>query len=275
MRRARRACWGVLFVMSTIYVLTKNGQQETYDENQIRDLLRRGILTGETFFWREGMPQWRPLQELHPGIVPVAPTMRAGDPSHEFPARALAADQSSPSKAPSAQPSYEDDDDLGHKLRFMHKVRFLRLVAISFDLFLVLVPQIVVLLFGWFMLTGEATDTQENFWFFTGVDTYFLGLVMTQVTQNLSGRSIGKSLFGLRVVDVETSMRRGFGANFARLATHGSFAVVPFCLMTEMSSHVLYGAIIYAVIDALPIFYDDRCLHDYLSGTKVVQRSLY
>ena len=140
---------------------------------------------------------------------------------------------------------------------------------------MVLVPNIIIFLFGWFILSQDTTDTQADYWFFFGVSVYYLGLIITQVMQTFGGRSIGKGFFGLRVVDIDTRMRRGLVSNAVRLATHGFFTVVPFCVISRMSPHVLEGAILYALIDVLPIFYDDRCLHDYLAGTTVVQRSLY
>ena len=38
-------------------------QQIAYAQDQVRHLLSEGLLTPETYFWREGMPKWRPLSE--------------------------------------------------------------------------------------------------------------------------------------------------------------------------------------------------------------------
>jgi uncharacterized RDD family membrane protein YckC len=260
--------------MSTIYVLKKDGQQAVYDEDQVHDLLEHGFLTRENFFWREGMPDWRPLQELPPRMATAVPPQRRDDSSPELPARAQAAIQPWPSTAPSTRHS-DDHDDLNYQFRFMHKVRFLRFLAELIDLLLVLAPVIVIACFGWLILSKDTGEARPNFVFFFCVGLYYIVLIIVQVVQTFWGRSVGKNFFGLRVVDIDTEVNRGFGANAIRLATHGFFGLIPFCLFVRMPYYVSDVAILYALIDALVIFYDDRCIHDYLAGTAVIQREFY
>jgi uncharacterized RDD family membrane protein YckC len=238
--------------MSTIYVLMNDGRQEASDEGHVRDLLHRGLLTRENFFWMEGMSDWRPLREhpvLGPAAVPLGP----------------------PTTAP-VRFSNDGDDDLAYKFRFMHKVRFLRMVAASIDLLLVLAPAIFVFFFGWFV---PDADTNETAPFLFCVGVYYIALIIMQVVLSFLGRSVGKNFFGLRFVDIDTLEKRGFVGNAIRLATHGFFWLIPLCLFTRMPPDVTDGVILYAIIDALVIFYDDRCIHDYLAGTSVIQREIY
>jgi len=52
--------------MSLIYILSEEEQQTAYEEAEVYDLLAQQVLTPETYFWREGMEDWRPLSELPP-----------------------------------------------------------------------------------------------------------------------------------------------------------------------------------------------------------------
>ena len=284
--------------MSTIYVLLKDGQQVVHEESHVQDLLQQGLLTRDTLFWKAGMPEWKPLHELFSSPAPAVPATKADSTSQEPPASSPspAPTQPAPSTAqpvpsasalpaplaaklaalttPPAQPFYDEDDYPKYEFRLMHQVRFQSLLAALFDLFMVFVPNILIYLFGWFILNSEAGD-DSNYWFWFGIDVYYIGLILVQVWQSFEGRSLGKGFFGLRVVDVDTHMRCGFGAYLLRLVIHGFYTIVPFCIVTHQSLDVLYVAGIYALIDVTPIFYDDRCLHDYIAGTTVAQRSLY
>jgi len=50
--------------MSAIQVLEKDGSYQPYDENQISEMLKLGQLSPDTFYWKEGMSEWRPLKEF-------------------------------------------------------------------------------------------------------------------------------------------------------------------------------------------------------------------
>jgi hypothetical protein len=66
--------------MGLIYILLSDGQHAAYEEEQVRDMLAQQVITPETFFWKEGMADWRPLTELiesEDGIV--APPRRPAD----------------------------------------------------------------------------------------------------------------------------------------------------------------------------------------------------
>ncbi|MCE0483619.1 MAG: DUF4328 domain-containing protein [Methylacidiphilales bacterium] len=54
--------------MSTIQIATATGQHLPYDEKQVRNMLRQGLLKPEALYWKEGMTEWRPLKEL-PGVA--------------------------------------------------------------------------------------------------------------------------------------------------------------------------------------------------------------
>ncbi len=63
--------------VKTLHILLSDGQQAVYDENQVREMLHQGTLTQDTYFWMEGMAEWRPLQELPPPrVASVAPPRR-------------------------------------------------------------------------------------------------------------------------------------------------------------------------------------------------------
>jgi len=62
--------------MSLIYISMEDGQQVAHEESEVRDLLARQVLSTETFFWKEGMTDWRPLSELPPPEGTFVPPKR-------------------------------------------------------------------------------------------------------------------------------------------------------------------------------------------------------
>jgi hypothetical protein len=62
--------------MSDIHVHVTEGEQSVYPEEQIPELLRQGILTPDTYYWREGMPQWKRLSGFRPAAQAVVPERR-------------------------------------------------------------------------------------------------------------------------------------------------------------------------------------------------------
>lgn len=71
------------------------------------------------------------------------------------------------------------------------------------------------------------------------------------------GQTIGKKIVSIRIVSVETGQNAGFGSNVVMRAWVNSLlSTIPFC----------------AFVDILFIFRDDqRCIHDLIAGTHVVE----
>jgi hypothetical protein len=59
--------------MASIYVLLPDRTQAVFEDFEIPDLLREGRFTLESYVWKEGMPEWRPLSEMMPALVPAPP----------------------------------------------------------------------------------------------------------------------------------------------------------------------------------------------------------
>jgi hypothetical protein len=57
--------------MSLLYILAPDGTHTPYEESQVREMLQQKYLTPETFYWKEGMTEWRPLHSLTGG-APVS-----------------------------------------------------------------------------------------------------------------------------------------------------------------------------------------------------------
>lgn len=58
--------------MSTIHIATPAGDQSQHDEPSLRSLWDQGLLHQDTHYWRDGMPEWRPLHELFPPAARTA-----------------------------------------------------------------------------------------------------------------------------------------------------------------------------------------------------------
>ncbi len=63
--------------MSKIFLTSPSGAQSQHDETEARSLFDKGLLEAGTKYWREGMPEWRPLNELFQRaprpVSPIAP----------------------------------------------------------------------------------------------------------------------------------------------------------------------------------------------------------
>jgi hypothetical protein len=62
--------------MADIHFHVAEGERSVYPEEQIPELLRQGILTPDTYYWREGMPQWKRLSTFRPSTQAVVPERR-------------------------------------------------------------------------------------------------------------------------------------------------------------------------------------------------------
>lgn len=50
--------------MSKIHVTSPSGVQSQYQEEQLRAMWEQGLLQEGTQYWKEGMPEWKPLSDL-------------------------------------------------------------------------------------------------------------------------------------------------------------------------------------------------------------------
>jgi len=50
--------------MSEIFISSDNGQQGPYDIKQLRALWAKGVVKPDTFFWRKGEAEWKPLKTI-------------------------------------------------------------------------------------------------------------------------------------------------------------------------------------------------------------------
>ncbi len=229
-----------------IHLVLDDGQQVIYDELYVRALLLRGVLTPENLFWLEGMPEWLPLR-----MLPA--------PAPEPPPAAL-------------KPTFvHGDEEESHRWVFIHRVRLLRLWALVIDLLFFIVPILLCVLAIYLLPKPGPDERQPHFIIFFFLGLYMIVVLILQFVQVLRSRSIGKSFFKLRVVRRDSGARSGFAANMVRLATNGYFGTLP---VVNYFTHgwILAGVIVYAFVDALFIFVNDRCLHDYIAGTTVIQR---
>ena len=62
--------------MADIHVHVAEGEQSIYPEEQIPELLQQGILTPETYYWKEGMADWRLLTFYKPPAPTIVPERR-------------------------------------------------------------------------------------------------------------------------------------------------------------------------------------------------------
>ena len=134
--------------------------------------------------------------------------------------------------------------------------RFARLIAVCIDAVIAL-----PVLLACYAAYGFAALSD----LFLLLEATLLGLCGVVVVQGLflafRAQTIGKMLLGLRIMDVATGRRAGF----ARL-------VFLRMLVTSLLSALAGVGWVFALIDALFIFRDDRrCLHDFIAGTCVVR----
>lgn len=60
--------------MSTIYLTSPSGSQSQHEESQLRTMWEQGLLQEGIKYWKEGMPEWRPLSELFQSRVHHQPS---------------------------------------------------------------------------------------------------------------------------------------------------------------------------------------------------------
>jgi hypothetical protein len=91
--------------MNLIYIQLPEGQQTAYEEDQVYEMLAQGDLSREVYFWKESMPEWRPLAELPPREADRAEPTRPEE-------KTVAPPRRTPKSAPDFKPlvkSFQND----------------------------------------------------------------------------------------------------------------------------------------------------------------------
>lgn len=266
--------------MSDVLVLIGEGQQAAYLVDQIHDMLDQGLLTHDHYFWREGMTEWRPLAEFPERVTrAVVPPRRGEEPVREsvtpaprttMPPRNVT-QQVGPVRYNAPTPVAEE-----HEPRYI--LLLLRLAAIIIDMAGAFGPLIFMILLMGVVLGGKITRDPANDTLISMIGLYWIGLLIVQpIMLAAKGQTIGKKVMGLRIVSARTGYSAGFFRTVVvRTLTNGFFGLIPICLLFHwMPFSWLPWICLYAIIDVLPIFYDDRCIHDYVAGTDVARRRGY
>jgi len=58
--------------MPSIYLTPPGGEQREYDEVEVRQLWELGLINSGTLYWKDGMDDWKPVEEMFPS-QPTAP----------------------------------------------------------------------------------------------------------------------------------------------------------------------------------------------------------
>jgi len=61
--------------MSTIHLASPTGDQSQHEEPSLRSLWEQGLLHEGSHYWRDGMPEWRPIHELFPHAPEIPPAL--------------------------------------------------------------------------------------------------------------------------------------------------------------------------------------------------------
>ena len=59
------------------YYAINGAQQGPIEEDELRKLVRQGVITADTLVWHEGLPTWQPLSVAVPGMCPSPPPVGA------------------------------------------------------------------------------------------------------------------------------------------------------------------------------------------------------
>jgi uncharacterized RDD family membrane protein YckC len=240
--------------MSVIHIMLKDGRRVIYAEPDIRILLEQGRFTPDLLYWRIGMEEWKPLRELPlPEPAPVAPV----PPVSVTPTPAKTKIQSPVSSLPPLTTVENPRDRLLPVLRF---------VACAIDFALIFAPVALA-----YSLTPKAVphhfDRSVHWTPLTVLKVYEFILWFIQIVFSFAGTSLGKKVF--RLLAVSEAIDEFDLRMLLRLPTHGFCGVVP--LVYYLDPALLHAAIIYAVLDAALIWYDGKCIHDYIAKTFVVR----
>jgi hypothetical protein len=106
--------------MAAIHVLLPDRSQTVYDEMEIPDLIRDGRLRTDQFFWKEGMPEWRPLAELSFSTKPFIPARRKTTSLPRWPGAAPIITRPSHAKNGADSEGDHDDPPIYRQIHHLH-----------------------------------------------------------------------------------------------------------------------------------------------------------
>ena len=122
-----------------------------------------------------------------------------------------------------------------------------------------LIPSLVLFIS---LIIAETINNLETYTFFvlSAIGLLFL-FIYQAFLLTTKGQSIGKILMKIKIIDYRTNENGGFVQNF---------------LLRSFANSMLTIIPLYGLVDKLFIFSaDSRCLHDLISGTKVVRSDHY
>jgi len=130
--------------------------------------------------------------------------------------------------------------------------RYSRLAAAILDSFIYAVPGVLVFL-GILSFFKYDEDLCEIISFILCLPV----LIYQAIILSKDGQTLGKKIMKIRIIKVDTGDNGGFKTNILiRLLLNSVFCIIP----------------VYALVDILFIFREDnRCIHDLLAGTVVVE----
>jgi len=214
--------------------VARGGQQSgPYTEEQVRDMVRSGLLSAADLGWHEGMAEWAPLHTIAGLGVP--------------PPTGTAAAMVTGAGGPPAD-------------------RMKRLVATVLDA--LIVWGTAGMAFGMGFFSGAGFDGATGLHWGVGLLSGFglmaivwLGLLVWQCYLLADrGQTIGKIVMGLRIVRFEDGGNPGFVK-----------AVLLRTFLWALITAIPVVGTLAGIVGILFIFRDDqRCLHDHIAGTRVV-----
>lgn len=225
--------------MNWYYAIAQQQRGPVTDE-QLRGLVKDGVVTGDTLVWRDGMPAWQAYRLATGPTEPAAPTMP------DIPV-ATPAPVSRPMVASRLEFEYA-----GFWIRFCAKILDGIILGIPLG---ILTTAVMAAMGGFAVIQRGGEAAALLFLAILGLD--LLGMVLTVLYNTLLvggwGTTLGKKVCGLKVVrqdGAKVSYGRACGRAFAEI----------------LSRMVCYIGFIIAGFDE-----QKRALHDHMCDTRVVK----
>ena len=147
--------------------------------------------------------------------------------------------------------------------------RFRRLIATIIDM--ILVPSLTLFLVMVFGIVEDAEDFTDQWWLL-----HVLGLAITSYlilngyTLWKSGQTLGKLALGIAIVDAAS---KGGIVTKPRPAPLWKLVIIRAVFFPTLFMIIIPWFLLIPIIDQLLIFRSDRrCIHDWLSGTRVIRK---
>jgi len=160
--------------MSLVYILVEGEEQRTYEEAELRALMPQGTFPAGTLYWKEGVEEWRPLEEfpvsqaqsfvpprrMAGGAAPQTTSVSAGN----FPV-------AKPSEVSASAMGGEDSSRLLKKRRSRYRFRtnpvplticLLLLFMAALIMNAVTIYQCCDKIFGWSAASGGTVETEAQ-----------------------------------------------------------------------------------------------------------------